>query len=161
MPSDPEPIIVRSRIEPSWTDFNGHVNYAAYALAADPAIDLVLADAGLDERFRRENQRSDYVVQSRFHYFREIRGDGYIEVRARLADFDSKRAHIFCEICSHPNGELAATAHIVSVHVDTAQAKSAPFPEFALRRLAELKREHDRLGKHACFDETVAMKLRF
>jgi acyl-CoA thioesterase FadM len=155
-----KPIVIVSQIDPTWRDYNGHVNYAAYAMAADPAIDAIYAAAGLDWNYRKRQSRSDYVVESRFFYLREIRSGGKIEVRARLVDFDRKRTHIYCEIRDHDNGSLSATAHIVSLHVDSAKAKSAEFEDFALEGFAALKAEHDQLPVPDIFDDTVTLTRR-
>ncbi|WP_170984591.1 thioesterase family protein [Rhodoligotrophos defluvii] len=155
-----QPITVVSTIDPTWRDYNGHVNYAAYAMAADPAIDAVYAAVGMDLDYRRTNGRSDYVVESRFFYLREIRRGTGIEVRARLADFDRIRTHIFCEIVEHDSGVLAATAHIISIHVNSAKARSAEFPAFALAGFERLKAEHDRLPLSDYFDGSVVLRRR-
>lgn len=156
MRSFPEPVIVISAIQPTWRDFNNHVNYAAYALAADPAIDATYAAAGLDASYRSQNNCSDYILQSRFHYLKEIRQSDRIEVRCRLVDFDSKRAHIFCEILAHESGTLAAIAHIIGMHVDTASGRSLHFSAEAIISLDALRAEHEQLSKPAYFDKTIA-----
>ncbi len=155
-----EPITVISPIDPSWRDYNGHVNYAAYAMAADPAIDALYAAAGLDSAYRKAAERSDYVVESRFFYIKEIRHGQQMEARSRLIDFDNKRTHIFCEICDHDSGELSAVAHIISLHVDSRQARSAQFEAFAMRAFAELKAAHGQLPPPAVFDDTVSIARR-
>ncbi len=154
------PVVVVSTIEPAWRDYNGHVNYAAYAMAADPAIDAVYASVGLDLSFRKANRRSDYVIESRFFYLSEIRTGNIIEVRARLIDFDRKRTHIFCEICEQESNKVAATAHIVSMHVDSSLARSAEFPDFAAEGFAALKATHDKLPAPGHFDDTLVLGRR-
>ena len=155
MNTNPCPISVTSLIDPCWKDQNNHVNYAAYAQAADPAIDAVYAAAGLDQKYRDLHKRADYIVKSSFYYLKEIRGSDYIEVRSRLIDFDDKRAHIFCEIIDQSNGAVAAIAHILGIHVNTETGRSAPFADEVLERLERLKREHDRLEKPDFFDGSI------
>jgi len=156
-----QPIIIVSKIDPAWRDYNGHLNYAAYAMAADPAVDAIYAAAGLDLTYRKRFDRSDYVVESRFIYLKEIRSDGSIEVRARLVGFDRKRTHIYCEIRDPEKNWLSAVAHIVSLHVDTALARSAEFESFALERFAAIKTGHDQLPPPDIFDDTVTLARRF
>lgn len=160
MVTTPETVTVVSPIAPAWFDYNGHVNYAAYAMAADPALDALYAAAGMDAAYRRERQRSDYVVESRFFYLREIRGGEKIEAQARLIDFDNRRTHIFCEMRNHDTGELSAVAHILSLHVDSSRARSVEFEPFALAALAELRAAHGRLARPEVFDETVSIRRR-
>lgn len=155
-----QPITVVSEIDPAWRDYNGHVNYAAYAMAADPAIDAIYAAAGLDRTYRKNRNRSDYVVESRFFYLREIRSGARIEVRARLVDFDRKRTHIYCEIRDPDNDWLSAVAHIISLHVDSALARSVEFEDFALERFATIRGEHEQLPAADIFDATVSLKRR-
>lgn len=154
------PITTVSEINPAWRDYNGHVNYAAYAMAADPAIDAVYAAAGLDWHYRKSCNRSDYVIESRFFYLREIRSGKHIEVHARLVDFDRKRTHIYCEIRDPDNDWLSAVAHIISLHVDSALARSVEFEDFALKRFAEMKAQHALLPPVDIFDGTVVLKRR-
>lgn len=157
MKTESRPVTVISPIDQSWKDENGHLNYAAYALAADPAIDAVFAAAGLDWTYRERNRRSDYLLQSRFHYLREIRGSDDIEVRSRLVEYDTKRVHIFCEIIDRATGTVAAIAHVIGIHVDTDAGRSVSFADDVLDSLKRLRQAHTGLGKPEFFDNSIGL----
>ena len=154
------PVIGVARVVSEWRDYNGHVNYAAYAVAADPVIDDVYAAAGLDAAYRASTGFSYYAVECRFIYLREIRDGTAIEIHGRLIDFDSKRAHIFLELYDRDLDRLSAVAHLISAHVDPALGRSVEFPDFILDKLTALKAAHARLPEPEQFDDTVVLRRR-
>ncbi len=128
-PSDPSvlPETARGRIRQDWIDYNGHMNVAYYVLAFDEATDRFLAQLGIDADYLRTGG-STFALEMHVTYDRELRADQPYIVRTRLVDADTKRLHLFHRMFHAEEGWLAATNEVISMHIDMAARRSAPFP---------------------------------
>ena len=75
------------------------------------------------------------------HYLAELVEDDEYVVEVRVLDADAKRAHVFAEMFTG-EGTRAATYESLTLNVDLAARRSAPFPEAAGARLMRLKAAH-------------------
>lgn len=130
-------------VQKGWIDYNGHMNVGYYSIAFDQALDVVLDILGIGEDHVAQSGQGPYVVQAHLHYLRELKLDDPFCVRFRLLDHDSKRLHFHAEMVS--NGETAALQEIIVMNVDHAKGRSAPYPEWAIRRFAQMKKDHSGL----------------
>ena len=51
-------------LEPSWLDYNGHLNMAYYNVLFDQAIDLLFAQLGCGEIYRVEENMSFFTAEA-------------------------------------------------------------------------------------------------
>lgn len=140
----PAPIRIPNRkVEPAWIDQNGHMNVGYYGIAFDLAADVLFDEyLGLGWEYIERAGQGSFVLQAQTHFLNELReGEGF-SVRFRLIDHDSKRMHFFGEMVRDADGCLCATQEIVSVNVDHGTRRSAPFPDWAQRRLERMKSDH-------------------
>lgn len=86
----------RGVVLPEWTDYNGHMNVAYYALAFDRALDqFLVANFGMDDQYVKLVGAGPFALQSAYHYFAELLvGESFI-FDFRILDFDEKRIHLF------------------------------------------------------------------
>ena len=66
-------------------------------------------------------------------------------MRFQLLDYDAKRMHFFEELVHAEEGWLSATSENMSLHIDMAAKKVAPWPADVLERFAEMKAAHAKL----------------
>ncbi len=120
-------LTAKGRIRPEWIDYNGHMNVAYYVLAFDQGADRFLADMGLDADYLRAGG-STFALEMHVTYDRELHLDAPYEVRTQLVDADTKRLHLFHRMFHAEEGWLAATNEVITMHIDMATRRSAPFP---------------------------------
>lgn len=120
-------LTAKGRIRPEWIDYNGHMNVAYYVLAFDEGTDRFLADMGLDADYLRAGG-STFALEMHVTYDRELQLDAPYEVRTQLVDADTKRLHLFHRMFHAEEGWLAATNEVITMHIDMATRRSAPFP---------------------------------
>ena len=130
------------RIDPSWIDYNGHLNMAYYHVLFDNALGEALELVGLGEDYVRSRGHSFFTGEVHVVYKRELRLDDPVRVRLQLVSHDEKRLHIFEELCHASEGWVAATCELISLHVDLAVRKVAPFPADIAGNLAEMASSH-------------------
>jgi acyl-CoA thioester hydrolase len=78
-------------------------------------------------------------------YLREIHEGTPIRVRFQLIDYDAKRMHYFEELVHATEGWLSATSENMTLHIDMAAKKVAPWPADVMDRLARIKAAHAHL----------------
>ena len=132
-------------VEPSWIDYNGHMNMAYYHVLFDRAVDEAFEVVGLGPDYVAERNASYYVAEVHTLYRRELKADEPVRVTLQLIGFDEKRLHFYEEIRHATEGWVAATCEVMSLHVDLAQKKVTPFPADIQANLAVMKAAHTRL----------------
>jgi len=80
-----------------------------------------------------------------------------VRVTFQLLDYDEKRIHYFQQLFHATEGWMSATSENMTVHVDMAAKKVAPFPEKVRRTLARMKAEHGRLPRPEAAGRSIAM----
>ena len=147
----PAPVeIAGQNVLPEWIDYNGHMNVGYYGIAFDRASDVLLSGyLGVGVEHVEATGQGPYVLQSHQHFLREMtQGEGFC-VRFRLIDHDAKRLHLFGDMVSGRTGKVTATQEVMVMNVDHATGRSAPYPDWAIRRFARMKADHAGLEKPA------------
>jgi len=131
------------RIEPAWIDYNGHLNMAYYNVLFDRTIDAIWSELGIGPDYLAARGGSTFTAECHVRYLREIHLDDPVRVSVLLVAADDKRIHTFQELRHATDGWLSATSENMSVHVDMAARKVAPFPADVGARIAAALRAHD------------------
>ena len=129
-------------IEKDWIDYNGHLNMAYYN---------VLFDRCADDAFEVDGPRAELRQGAQAHHLhgrspRLLRAANCIwatsvTVTFQLLDHDEKRLRSYQEI-HHVDGWLAATSEALSLHVDMAGPKVAPFPADIAAKVEAMRAAH-------------------
>src|SRR4029077_17828259 len=145
------------RVEPSWIDFNGHLNMAYYNVLFDRAVDEVYELLGVGEPYVTRRRHSFFTAEVHLRYRRELRADTPVRVTFQLLDFDAKRLHYFEQLFHATEGWVSATSENLALHVDMQARKTAAFPPRVAARLAEMKASHSRLPVPEAAGRRIAM----
>jgi acyl-CoA thioester hydrolase len=146
--SDPEPAFFAPfvsslmRVEPGWIDYNGHLNMAYYNVLFDRAVDEAYELLGCGPSYLKRTQHSTFTAEVHVRYLRELLAGDPARVTFQLLDYDAKRIHYFEELRHAEEGWLSATSENITLHVDMARRKTAPFPQLILAQLARMKVAH-------------------
>lgn len=144
-------------IEPAWIDYNGHLNVAYYNVLFDRAIDEFYLPLGLGPDYLKATNHSTMVVESHVRYLREVHIDAPLRITAQLIGFDAKRFHVYEELLHAEQGWVSATCETMTVHVDMAAKKVAPFPQDVQAALQRVKDAHAGLPTPAAVGRKIAM----
>ena len=134
------------RVEEDWIDYNGHLNMAYYNVLFDRAIDEAFLAVGLGPDYLKEANASYFTAETHLCYVRELSQGDAVTVTTQILGFDAKRIHAFQEL-RHADGWLSATSEQMSLHVDMAARKVAPFPDAIAEKLALYAKLHEVLGR--------------
>ncbi len=116
-------------IDPSWIDWNGHLNMAYYNVLFDRAADGLLSRVGITADYVRDRSGSIMTAEIHVRYLRELFQDTPVAVRIRILALDDKRLHLFSELIHADEGWISATSEQMNLHVDMSARRVAPWPD--------------------------------
>lgn len=114
-------------VQPGWIDLNNHMNLAYYQVLFDRNFDDVLAFAGFGPDYLARTNHSIFAGEVHICYRREVRLEDPVLISWQLLGLDDKRMHFYSEMHHATEGWLAATSENMSLHVDMAARRVAPF----------------------------------
>jgi len=145
------------RVEPSWIDYNGHLNMAYYNVLFDRAVDEAFDLLGIGPDYVTAERHSCFTAEIHVRYLRELHAGDPVRVTFQLLDYDSKRIHYFEQLFHAVDGWVSATSENMSLHVDMDAKKTAALPDAAVKRLADMKASHGRLPLPEAAGRRIAM----
>jgi acyl-CoA thioester hydrolase len=138
----PAPFVSRvMELEKDWIDYNGHLNMAYYNVLFDRCSDDAFELMGLGPNYAKERRLTIYTAEVHICYVQELHLGDNVTVTFQLLDHDEKRLRAYQEI-RHVDGWLAATSEQLSLHVDMAGPKVAPFPADIMAKVEEMRAAH-------------------
>lgn len=132
------PITYRGVVYPWHCDHVGHMNVMWYVGKFDEATWQFFAMFGLTPSYLREQGRGMAAVQQNITYKRELRAGDVVSIRSGVLEIREKVIRFFHEMYNDETGEIAATAEMTGVHLDTVLRKSCPFPGVVIERARAL-----------------------
>jgi acyl-CoA thioester hydrolase len=145
-----------TQIEPQWIDYNGHLNMAYYNVMFDRAVDQLWLALGIGPGYREQrridlHRRMPCALLARNPSRRSRAGVGAAGRRGR------KAAAYLSGAASCHRGWLSATSENMSMHIDMAARKTAPFPPDIRARIETLANAHKALPRPEGIGRSVAM----
>jgi carnitine 3-dehydrogenase len=128
-------------VDPSWVDYNGHLTEARYLHVFADATDAFLRHVGLDDAYLAGGH-SAYTVETHLRHLHEVAALERLEVLTQVVGADDKRLHLFHTMRRPREGDTAATAEHLLLHVDTTAARATPWREPLATRVAAAAHAH-------------------
>jgi acyl-CoA thioester hydrolase len=125
----------RGVVQSDWIDPNEHMTSMAYPPLFHANTKGVFRPLGISVAYITERGLSVFQREFRLGFERELRRGDPIEIRSWLIGHDAKRLHHFHELWHCGDGYRAAFAEYMSLHVDMATRRTAPFPHDVQERL--------------------------
>lgn len=116
-------------IDARWIDYNGHLNMAYYMVLFDQGSDSVFAQLGMGPHYAAERRLTTYTGEAHICYLREVHRSMPVISRLRMLACDEKRMHTFQELIHAEENWVAATCEMITLHIDQAGPRVAPFPD--------------------------------
>ena len=152
------PIVAWSGVvQPDWIDDNEHMTAMAYPSLFHPRTGALFASIGIDRAYIADRRLSVFQREFRLGYERELLlGDG-IEIRSWLIAHDAKRIHHFHELWHVAENYRAAFVEYMSLHIDLATRRTAPFPSDVMDKLNRLAAAYDALPRPAGHGKAIGI----
>jgi acyl-CoA thioester hydrolase len=145
------------QIEPQWIDYNGHLNMAYYNVMFDRAIDQLWLELGIGPDYMKARNGSTFTAECHVRYLREIHLGDPVQVTVLLVAADEKRLHTFEELRHATEGWVSATSENMTVHIDMAARKVAPFPPDIRTRIQHVLGLHNAVARPEGIGRKITM----
>ena len=145
------------RVEPSWIDYNGHLNMAYYNVLFDRCVDEAYELLGIGADYLSKQGHSTFTAEAHLRYLRELQEGEPVRVTFQLLGYDSKRIHYFQQLFHATEGWMSATSENMTLHVDMTAKKVAPFPDAVKHALSRMQAAHARLPRPEAAGRRIAM----
>jgi acyl-CoA thioester hydrolase len=132
----------RAIVQPSWVDYNNHLNDAYYMVIFSDATTALMAHVGLGPEERAATGHTLFTLEIHLNYLHEVKGGSEVRVDTQILGHDSKRLHVFHTLHRGDEAEAAATNEQMLLNIDMNGPKAAPFrPEVLAKIEAIAKRQ--------------------
>jgi acyl-CoA thioester hydrolase len=108
----------------------------------------------------KERHGSTFTAECHVRYIREIHLGDPVQVSILLVAADDKRLHTFEELRHASEGWLSATSENMTIHIDMAARKTAPFPPDIRARIDALADAHRTVARPESIGRKIAMPSR-
>lgn len=133
----------RLTVRSEWIDSNRHMNAAFYTVAVKDAAMAAHEEWDYGDAFRARTNQSNFVLDTRVVYFRELLVGTPLKVTTRITDLDDRRLWLLFEILNVKEGYLAALVRYLVIHVDMGPPpRAARLPADLHLRLEAVRRAH-------------------
>ena len=134
--------LFRGKVLPEWTDWNGHMNVGYYVVAFDHATGRFFDNLGLPYEYTASKLGMYFVLECHVVYVSELLEGARFGVESQVMAHDRKRVHLFHRMVAKDDGRLVATNELMLMHIDYGTRRSAPWPDWAIRRIDEMAAAH-------------------
>ena len=148
------------KVEPTWIDYNGHLNMAYYNVLIDRAVDEAFELVGLGPDYIASRGASYFTAEAHVRYVRELTANTSVRATCQLMAYDAKRLHFYAELLHAAEGWVSATSEQLALHVDMKTRRVAPWPDDILERLAAMKAAHASLPVPEAVGRRISMPAR-
>lgn len=127
-------------IDPTWIDYNGHMNDAAYALALSLANESFLEHVDLSAAYRERTGRTMYTVDLHLAYLAEVHRSDTLSARIGITELAARKLRLSTELV-RSDGTVAARGEVLYLHYDQASGSVVPFSAEQSAGLAQWRLE--------------------
>ena len=136
----PTPLLTTT-VDPTWIDYNGHMNDAWYAHVFSRSVDRIMGAIGLDQDERTRASLTIYTLTMTIHYLREVHAGETLSTTGRILEHDGKRVRLWLTM-RRGDVEIAALSEQTLLCVDQSGEKPRATP-FLPEQSARIRAFHD------------------
>jgi acyl-CoA thioester hydrolase len=111
-------------------------------VAFDKATDTLCEQFGCSYDYTRCAIGMTFVLEAHVTYDQEVKEGDPLRITTQILDHDAKRLHCMHAMYHATQGYLAATNELMLMNIDYASRRAAPWPAFALERIARMSAAH-------------------
>jgi len=115
-------------VESQWTDYNGHLNMAYYAVIFDRAAEEMFETTGLGADYVKRTNCTTFTLETHTTYANELKEGEQVRVETQILGADAKRAHYVQQMFRGDSSYLACVLEVMVSHVDLNTHRTAVWP---------------------------------
>ncbi len=127
-------------VESQWTDYNGHLNMAYYAVLFDRGSEEMFEGMGLGADYVKRTNCTTFTLETHTTYLAEMKEGEQARIETRIIAADQKRVHYVQQMFRGNEDYLACVLEVIVSHVDLTTHRTSPYP-------AEIQASIDAMAK--------------
>ena len=135
----------RQTVEDQWTDYNGHLNMAYYAVMFDRNAEEMFEVFGLGPDYLKETSCSIFTLETHTTYANELHAGEDVRIETQIIGADAKRIHYVQQMFRADSTYLACVLEVMVSHIDLGAKRTSPFPPDIQLRVDEMAKSHQSL----------------
>ena len=142
MPS-PKPYTGKMQtVEDQWTDYNGHLNMAYYAVLFDRGAEELFESFGLGADYFKTTNCTTFTLETHTTYANELHAGDEVRIETQIIGADQKRVHYVQQMFRGDTSYLACVLEVMLSHVDMTAKRTSPFPDHIQAKINEMAALH-------------------
>ena len=129
-------------VEQQWTDYNGHLNMAYYAVLFDRAAEEMFESFGLGAAYVKATNCTTFTLETHTSYANELVAGDQVRVETRIIAADQKRVHYVQQMFRGETSYLACVLEVMISHVDLTTHRTSPFPDAVQEKIKTMAAAH-------------------
>jgi acyl-CoA thioester hydrolase len=115
-------------VESQWTDYNGHLNMAYYAVLFDRAAEELFQTFGLGPEYVKATNCTFFTLETHTSYANELLAGDQVRIETQIIASDQKRVHYVQQMFRGDTSYLACVLEVMVSHVDLTTHRTSVFP---------------------------------
>ncbi|MDE2445659.1 MAG: thioesterase family protein [Alphaproteobacteria bacterium] len=133
-------------VEDQWTDYNGHLNMAYYAVLFDRSAEEMFETFGLGPDYVKATNCSFFTLETHTTYAQELHAGEKVRIENQIIDADHKRVHYVQQMFHAEQNYLSCVLEVMVAHVDLTAKRMASFPTNILAKIDAMAASHKALA---------------
>ena len=132
-------------VEDQWTDYNGHLNMAYYAVLFDRSAEEMFEGFGLGEDYVKRTNCTTFTLETHTTYANELHTGDEVRIETQIIGADQKRVHYVQQMFRGETTYLACVLEVMVSHIDLTAKRTSPFPAEIQDKINEMAKIHKAL----------------
>lgn len=115
-------------VESQWTDYNGHLNMAYYAVLFDRGAEEMFETVGLGADYVKRTNCTTFTLETHTTYANELKEGEQVRIETQILGADAKRVHYVQQMFRGESSYLACVLEVMVSHVDLNTHRTAVWP---------------------------------
>ena len=130
------------KVESQWTDYNGHLNMAYYAVLFDRGAEEMFETFGLGADYVKRTNCTTFTLETHTTYANELKEGDDVRVETQIIGADAKRVHYIQQMFRADTSYLACVLEVMISHVDMNIHRTSAWPPEILEKIQAMAAVH-------------------
>ena len=136
---------IMQTVENQWTDYNGHLNMAYYAVLFDRAAEELFETFGLGPDYVKKTNCTFFTLETHTTYANELHAGDLVRIETQIIGADQKRVHYVQQMFRGDSLYLACVLEVMVSHIDLTAKRTSPFPADIQAKIDDMAAKHKAL----------------
>ncbi len=132
-------------VEDQWTDYNGHLNMAYYAVLFDRAAEELFETFGLGPDYVKQTNCTFFTLETHTTYANELHAGDQVRIETQIVRADQKRVHYVQQMFRGDSTYLACVLEVMVSHIDLTAKRTSAFPPEIQAKIDDMAARHKAL----------------